>query len=136
MNAAQAAADHVTQAASEAAGELAAQQSMVGAAMDRVEQIGKQLASVRIDFEATQQAALKAQAAAQAAAANAAAAAAAAAAGLAKNLPPPTQAPATGGNGGGKQGKSSKLRLTQRNRAVRRVKNRSRKHNLEEQTPC
>lgn len=121
MNAAQAAADHVTQAASEAAGELAAQQSMVGAAMDRLEQIGKQLAAVRIDFEATQQAAQKAQAAAQAAAANAAAAAAAAAAGLAKNTPsgpPPTQAPA---NGGGKQGKLSAL--IQRTRAVRKTTN-------------
>lgn len=121
MNAAQAAADHVTQAASEAAGELAAQQSMVGAAMDRLEQIGKQLAAVRIDFQATQQAAQKAQAAAQAAAANAAAAAAAAAAGLAKNTPsspPPTQAPAAGG---GKQGKYT---ISQRTRAVRKTNNR------------
>lgn len=128
MNAAQAAADHVTQAASEAAGELAAQQSMVGAAMDRLEQIGKQLAAVRIDFEATQQAAQKAQAAAQAAAANAAAAAAAAAAGLAKNTPspPPTQAPA----GGGKQGKF--IKLTQRIRAVRKAKDRSSNYNEEE----
>lgn len=96
--------------------------------MDRVEQIGKQLAAVRIDFEATQAAAMKAQAAAQAAAANAAAAAAAAAAGLAKNAhnnPPPTQAPAAGGNGGGKQGKF--IKLTQRRRAVRKVKGKSKK---------
>lgn len=82
LNAAQAAADHVTQAANEAAGELAAQQAMVGSAKDRLEQIGKQLAAVRIDFQATQAAAQKAQASAQAAAANAAAAAAAAAAGM------------------------------------------------------
>ncbi|CAG9816698.1 unnamed protein product [Phaedon cochleariae] len=109
LNAAQAAADHVTQAASEAAGELAAQQAMVGSAMDRLQALGKQLAAVRIDFEATRAAAQKAQASAQAAAANAAAAAAAAAAGLAKNAgkqplpppPPPPPQPADGGKQGG-----------------------------------
>ncbi|KAJ8980691.1 hypothetical protein NQ317_010593 [Molorchus minor] len=65
LNAAQAAAQTVTQAANEAAGELAAQQAMVGSAMDRLEQIGKQLAAVRIDFEATRTAAQQAQAAAR-----------------------------------------------------------------------
>ncbi|CAH0561785.1 unnamed protein product [Brassicogethes aeneus] len=96
LNAAQAAADHVTQAASEAAGELAAQQSMVGSAMQRLEALGKQLAGVRIDFEATRAAAMRAQNAAQAAAANAAAAAATAAAELgraAKATPPPPPPP-------------------------------------------
>ncbi|XP_064215523.1 PE-PGRS family protein PE_PGRS8 isoform X3 [Tribolium castaneum] len=101
LNAAQTNADHMTQAASEAAGELAAQQSMVGSAKQRVDQLSKQLASVRIDFEATRAAAQKAQAAAQAAAANAAAAAAAAAADLAKSAPSPAPSAGKGGNGGG-----------------------------------
>ncbi|KAH0819331.1 hypothetical protein GEV33_003459 [Tenebrio molitor] len=107
LNAAQTNADHMTQAASEAAGELAAQQSMVGSAKQRVEQLSKQLASVRVDFEATRAAAQKAQAAAQAAAANAAAAAAAAAADLAKSAPPPPPpVPAGKGSSGGGAGKA------------------------------
>lgn len=91
LNAAQATSDHANQAASEAAGEFAAQRAMVGAAKQRVNQIQEQLVGIRIDFEATQEAANKAMASAQAAQASAAAAAAEAAA--AAPPPPPLPAP-------------------------------------------
>ncbi|XP_059058782.1 uncharacterized abhydrolase domain-containing protein DDB_G0269086-like [Achroia grisella] len=83
LNAAQATSENANEAASQAAGELGAQTAMVGAARQRLQTLQEQLHGVRIDFEATQSAARKAQAAAQQAQANAAAAAAkAAAAGL------------------------------------------------------
>ncbi|CAK1593641.1 unnamed protein product [Parnassius mnemosyne] len=83
LNAAQATSENANEAASQAAGELGAQTAMVGAARQRLQTLQEQLHGVRIDFEATQGAARKAQAAAQQAQANAAEAAAkAAAAGL------------------------------------------------------
>ncbi|XP_031336230.1 uncharacterized protein LOC116165709 [Photinus pyralis] len=80
LNVAQATADGAAQTASEAAGELAAQVAMVGAAQQRVDALAEQLHGVRLDFEATQVAAQKAQFAAMQAQNNAAKAAAAAAA--------------------------------------------------------
>lgn len=80
LNSAQATSEHASQAASEAAGELGAQTAMVGSAKQRLNSINEQLVALRIDFEATQKAAMKAMASAQAAQANAAAAASKAAA--------------------------------------------------------
>ncbi|KAK4871615.1 hypothetical protein RN001_015739 [Aquatica leii] len=80
LNVAQATSEGAGQAASEAAGELAAQVAMVGAAQQRLEALTEQLHGARIDFEATQAAAQKAQTAALQAQSNAAQAAAAAAA--------------------------------------------------------
>ncbi|KAK5639175.1 hypothetical protein RI129_011667 [Pyrocoelia pectoralis] len=79
LNVAQATSDGAAQAASEAAGELAAQVAMVGAAQQRVDALVEQLHGARLDFEATQAAAQKAQFAAIQAQTNAAQAAAAAA---------------------------------------------------------
>lgn len=82
LNNAQTSSEHAQQAASEAAAELASQTAMVGAAKQRVESIDEQLHAARIDFEATQQLALKAAASAQQAQNVAAEAAAHAAIGL------------------------------------------------------
>ncbi|XP_031632705.1 uncharacterized protein LOC116346669 [Contarinia nasturtii] len=75
LNNAQTSAEHAQQSAQEAAGELASQQSMVGAAKQRVELVEEQLHAARIDFEATQHAATSAAASAQQAQNNASAAA-------------------------------------------------------------
>ncbi|KAF5296884.1 hypothetical protein FQR65_LT10150 [Abscondita terminalis] len=80
LNVAQATSDGAGQAASEAAGELAAQVAMVGAAQQRLDALAEQLHGARVDFEATQNAAQKAQISALQAQTNAAQAAAAAAA--------------------------------------------------------
>lgn len=61
LNAAQATQENAQQAASEAAGELAAQQAMVGSAKQRLNSLSEQLHGARIDFDATQAAALNAQ---------------------------------------------------------------------------
>lgn len=61
LNAAQATSENANEAASQAAGELGAQTAMVGAARQRLHTLQEQLHGVRIDFEATQSAARKAQ---------------------------------------------------------------------------
>lgn len=61
LNAAQATSENANEAASQAAGELGAQTAMVGAARQRLHALQEQLHGVRIDFEATQAAARKAQ---------------------------------------------------------------------------
>ena len=61
LNAAQATSENANEAASQAAGELGAQTAMVGAARQRLHALQEQLHGVRIDFEATQSAARKAQ---------------------------------------------------------------------------
>jgi hypothetical protein len=61
LNAAQATSENANEAASQAAGELGAQTAMVGAARQRLQTLQEQLRGVRIDFEATQTAARKAQ---------------------------------------------------------------------------
>lgn len=61
LNAAQATSENANEAASQAAGELGAQTAMVGAARQRLGSLQEQLHGVRIDFEATQAAARKAQ---------------------------------------------------------------------------
>lgn len=61
LNAAQATSENANEAASQAAGELGAQTAMVGAARQRLHTLQEQLHGVRIDFEATQTAARKAQ---------------------------------------------------------------------------
>lgn len=61
LNAAQATSENANEAASQAAGELGAQTAMVGAARQRLQTLQEQLKGVRIDFEATQAAARKAQ---------------------------------------------------------------------------
>lgn len=61
LNAAQATSENANEAASQAAGELGAQTAMVGAARQRLHTLQEQLHGVRIDFEATQAAARKAQ---------------------------------------------------------------------------
>ncbi|KAI8437836.1 hypothetical protein MSG28_012054 [Choristoneura fumiferana] len=70
LNAAQATSENANEAASQAAGELGAQTAMVGAARQRLGSLQEQLHGVRIDFEATQAAARKAQAAAAGLSAN------------------------------------------------------------------
>nr|XP_022915572.1 uncharacterized protein LOC111425652 [Onthophagus taurus] len=77
-NVAQAASEQANRAAAEAAGELAAQESMVGSAEQRLEQLTDQLKGVLIDFRATRHAAANAEQAAREAQNNAARAAAAA----------------------------------------------------------
>lgn len=61
LNAAMATSENANEAASQAAGELGAQTAMVGAARQRLHSLQEQLHGVRIDFEATQAAARKAQ---------------------------------------------------------------------------
>lgn len=61
LNAAQATSENANEAASQAAGELGAQTAMVGAARQRLHALQEQLHGVRLDFEATQAAARKAQ---------------------------------------------------------------------------
>lgn len=61
LNAAQATSENSNEAASQAAGELGAQTAMVGAARQRLNALTEQLHGVRLDFEATQSAARKAQ---------------------------------------------------------------------------
>lgn len=78
LSAAQGTAFHSQQAADEAQAELGSQESMVGAAKQRLSTLSQQLHAAQIDFQATQNAAQNADASAHLAQSNAAEAGAAA----------------------------------------------------------